>query len=56
MDRLRELAAQGSTDSVAGLHYSVMDATTPEHRETAAHEIAGRLKADAVDVVLLIPI
>ena len=56
IDRLRELAAQGHIGSVAGFHYSVMGATTPEHLETAAHEIAGLLKADAVDAVLLVPI
>jgi D-proline reductase (dithiol) PrdB len=56
IDRLRELAAQGSIGSVAGFHFSVMGATTPEHLETAAHEIAGLLKADVVDAVLLVPI
>ena len=56
IDRLRELAAEGRIGSVAGYHYSVMGATTPEQMEPAAHEMAGLLKADAVDAVLLIPI
>ena len=56
IDRLRELAAAGRIGSVAGFHYSVMGAPSPEHLETATHEIAGLLKADAVDAVLLVPI
>ena len=56
IDRLRELAARDAIGSVAGYHYSVMGATTPEQMEPAAHEMAGLLKADGVDAVLLVPI
>ena len=56
IDRLRELAARDAIGSVAGYHYSVMGATTPELMEPAAHEMAGLLKADGVDAVLLVPI
>ncbi len=56
IDRLREMAAAGRIGSVAGYHYSVMGAPSPERLETATHEIAGLLKADAVDAVLLVPI
>jgi D-proline reductase (dithiol) PrdB len=56
IDRLRELAGAGRIGSVADYHYSVMGATTPEDLETATHEMAGHLKADGVDAVLLVPI
>ena len=57
LDRLRELAAEGVIGAVAPRHYSFMGA----HMDTAAlvadtaPEVARRLKADAVDVVLLTP-
>ncbi len=56
IDRLKELAAEGRIGSVADFHYSVMGATPPEDMEPAAHELAGFLKADAVDTVLLVPV
>ncbi len=56
IDRLKELVAEGRIGSVADFHYSVMGATPPEDMEPAAHELAGLLKADAVDTVLLVPV
>ncbi len=56
IDRLKELVAEGRIGSVADFHYSVMGATAPEDMEPAAHELAGFLKADAVDTVLLVPV
>lgn len=56
IDRLRELAAEGVIGSVADFHYSVMGATAPEDIEPAAHQLAGLLKADAVDAALLVPV
>ena len=56
IDRLRELAAGGRIGSVADFHYSVMGATAPELMERSIHELAGHLKADAVDAVLLVPV
>ncbi len=56
IDRLKELVAEGRIGSVADFHYSVMGATAPEDMEPAAHELAGLLKADAVDTVLLVPV
>jgi D-proline reductase (dithiol) PrdB len=57
IDRLKELAAQGVIGSVASDGYSFMGAArTPRtmERETGP-EVARRLLADGVDVVLLTP-
>ncbi len=56
LERLHEMAADGEIGSVADLHYSFMGASTPEMMEDAAHELAGHMKADGVDAVLLVPI
>jgi D-proline reductase (dithiol) PrdB len=56
LDRLRELAAEGVIGSVAATHYSFMGATDPREMEGAAREVAGRLKQDRVDAVLLSPV
>jgi D-proline reductase (dithiol) PrdB len=56
LDRLRELAAEGAIGSVAATHYSFMGATDPMLMEDNAREVAGRLKADGVDAVLLSPV
>ncbi|MBU1276227.1 MAG: glycine/betaine/sarcosine/D-proline family reductase selenoprotein B [Proteobacteria bacterium] len=56
LDRLRELAKQGAIGSLASYHYSFMGATDPAPMEQAAREVAGLLKADAVDAVLLVPV
>lgn len=56
LDRLRELAAAGMIGSVAATHYSFMGATDPAEMEPHAREVAGRLKADAVDAVILSPV
>ena len=56
IDRLRELAAEGMIGSVAATHYSFMGATDPVQMEPNARELAGRLKADAVDAVILSPV
>lgn len=55
LDRLRELAAEGRIGAVAPRHYSFMGATPAEGIRETAPEVARRLKADAVDVVLLTP-
>ena len=41
---------------MADFLYSVMGATAPELMERSIHELAGHLKADAVDAVLLVPV
>ena len=56
LDRLNELAAEGMIGSVAATHYSFMGATDPIQMEPHARELAGRLKADQVDAVILSPV
>ena len=56
IDRLRELAADGVIGSVAGFHYSFMGAHDPMPMEQDARRIAGLLKKDNVDAVLLVPV
>ncbi len=56
LDRLRELAADGVIGSVAATHYAFMGATDPVLMEPHARELAGRLKQDTVDAVILPPV
>jgi D-proline reductase (dithiol) PrdB len=56
LDRLTELAAAGVIGSVAGYHYSFMGAAPPEQLEQPARRLAGLLRRDAVDAVLLVPV
>ena len=57
LDRLGELAREGVIGSVAAFHYSFMGAVSPVTRyESKARELAGLLKSDSVDAVLLTPV
>jgi len=56
LDRLRALAQAGTIGSVADTHYSFMGATDPVLMEPHARTVAGRLKQDRVDAVLLSPV
>ena len=56
IDRLNELAAEGTIGSVADVHYSFMGAAEPDLIEPHARELAGRLKRDKVSAVLLAPV
>ncbi len=56
LDRLGELAAEGAIGSVAATHYSFMGATDPVLMEGYAREVAGQLKQDKVDAVILSPV
>ncbi len=56
LDRLRELAEEGNIGSVADYHYSFMGATDPAEMERTARNLAGVLKGDRVDAVLLVPV
>ena len=56
LDRLNELAAEGAIGSVGQTHYSFMGATDPVQMEAHARDVAGRLKADSVDAVILSPV
>jgi D-proline reductase (dithiol) PrdB len=56
LDRLRAMAAAGAIGSLAATHYSFMGATDPRGMEANARAVAGRLKSDRVDAVLLTPV
>lgn len=56
IDRLKELAAKGEIGAVASYHYSFMGATDPRDMEKTVRHLAGLLKSDAVDTVLLVPV
>ena len=56
LQRLHEMAADGTIGSVADFHYTVSGAPHPKDLEASARAIAQQMKADAVDTVLLIPI
>lgn len=56
IDRLRELQSDGVIGSVAARHYSFMGATPPEMMEPVARDLAGLLKHDGVDAVVLCPV
>jgi D-proline reductase (dithiol) PrdB len=57
IDRLRELANAGVIGSLADVHYSFMGAgIEPEVLEPTAREVAGRLRQDHVDAVVLSPV
>ena len=56
LDRLNEMAADGEIGSVAATHYSFMGAADPVQMDTYAREVAGHLKQDNVDAVILPPV
>lgn len=56
IDRLRELAAQKVIGSVADFHYSFMGALPPKTLEPRGRALAGLLKQDKVDAVILTPV
>lgn len=57
IDPLRALAEQGEVGSLAGFHYSLMGAGwLPHEIEMTARELAGMLKEDKVNAVLLSPV
>ena len=56
IDRLKELEGEGAIGSVADFHYSFMGAIAPEQMESSARRVAGLVKDDGVDAVLLCPV
>ncbi|MEM7120625.1 MAG: glycine/sarcosine/betaine reductase selenoprotein B family protein [Pseudomonadota bacterium] len=56
LHRLNELADDGAIGSVADFHYSFMGATDPKLMESAVRDLAGILKADGVNTVVLAPV
>ena len=47
---------EGLIGSVASNHYSFMGATDPRDMEDDARQLAGVLKSDQVDAVVLLPV
>ncbi len=56
LDRLKEKAESGEIGSVARYHYSFMGALPPTSMEAAADQLAGTLKGDEVDGLILVPV
>ena len=56
IDRLNELAGEGVIASVAKYHYAFQGSTAPEEMEAPTRQMAGLLKADGVNAVVLVPI
>ena len=56
LDRLKELAKERVIGAVADTHYSFMGASDPLQMEPHARALAGRLKQDRIDSVLLAPV
>ena len=56
LDRLRELAADGVVGEVADFHYAFNGSAPVTTLEAPARQVAGMLKKDRVDAVLLTPV
>lgn len=56
IDRLHELAARREIGSVAAYHYAFNGSTPTPELEPRARHLAGLLKKDGVDAVLLTPV
>ncbi len=56
LQRLLEVAGDGTIGSVAKTHYSFMGATDPLAMESAARHLAGAMKAEGVNTVILAPV
>jgi D-proline reductase (dithiol) PrdB len=56
IDRLREMEAEGIIGSLADFHYSFRSRNAREDTPAPIREIAGLLKKDSVDAVLLFPV
>jgi D-proline reductase (dithiol) PrdB len=56
MERLRELHKDGVVGAISALHYSFMGASPMQAFEPKARELAGLMKQDGVDAVLLVPV
>jgi D-proline reductase (dithiol) PrdB len=56
LEHLRGLVRQGEIGSLGSWHYSFMGATDPTRIVDAGKQVAGLLKDDGVDVVVLVPV
>ena len=55
-ERLRELAAAGEIGGEAPCHYSFMGASDVGAMEAEARALAGRMRAEGVNTVVLVPV
>lgn len=56
LKHMTDMEEEGLIGSVANNHYSFMGATDPRNMEDDARQLAGLLKADSVDAVVLLPV
>jgi D-proline reductase (dithiol) PrdB len=56
VDRLRELAAQDVIAGAADTHFTVMGSTDPSGMTATADQIAGQLRQERIDSILLSPV
>lgn len=56
IDRLRELAAEGVIGGVADTHYTIMGSSDPDGMADSADQIAGQLRQERIDSILLSPV
>jgi D-proline reductase (dithiol) PrdB len=56
LDRLNELVTEGFIGGIASYHYSFMGATEPQRMEQTVRNLAGIMKKDKVNAVLLVPV
>jgi len=56
IDRLRELEADGVIGGIADTHFTVMGSTDPVGMAATADQIAGQLRQEKIDSVLLSPV
>lgn len=56
LDRLRELRDEGLFAGIASRHYSFVGAVPPGLMEPVARDLAGLLRQDRVDAVVLCPV
>lgn len=56
LDRLEEMVKDSEIGSVAEEHYAFMGAADPRDMEKSAREVAGRMRQDGVNTVLLAPV
>jgi len=56
IDRLRELAEEGVIGGVADTHYTIMGSSDPAGMMDCADQIAGQLRQEQIDSILLSPV
>jgi D-proline reductase (dithiol) PrdB len=56
IDRLREMAVEGVIGGMAETHFTIMGSTDPVGMTATADQIAGQLRQERIDSVLLSPV